>query len=169
MLNDDQLRVLLRCKLFAGMAPEVVAAFANRCTVLKVSTRSCIFKEGDRTRQVYIILHGELGVRCHILEEQVAHVPFNPVVVKFGPGEIMGEFPLVDAQPRSADAIATQDSELLMIDPAEWDQAIQEDPKLGCALLRNLSAILAARIRRTSKQLMTALEWNWKTAKFDQV
>jgi CRP/FNR family transcriptional regulator, cyclic AMP receptor protein len=69
------------------------------------------------------------------------------------PGEIFGEMGLLDGQPRSADATAVYDCELMVIDRRDFVPLMRSQPDIPIQLL----AILCRRLRRTNEQVEDAM------------
>ncbi|PYM19001.1 MAG: hypothetical protein DMD81_04500, partial [Candidatus Rokuibacteriota bacterium] len=61
------------------------------------------------------------------------------VLRKVSEGEIFGEFALFRGAPRSADAVATAESELLVITYDRLDWLIRNRPQLTMEVLKQLS------------------------------
>lgn len=67
-----------------------------------------IFRRGEPGDHAYFIERGAVDV---IIEKEGDDV----VIAKLGPGEIIGEMSMIDDAPRSADVIATAETELIVI------------------------------------------------------
>jgi CRP-like cAMP-binding protein len=66
-----------------------------------------------------------------------------------GPGEIFGEIALLDGKPRSADAVAIEDTLLLVVERRHFMPFLLRDP----SLVERLLYVLCDRLRRTSLAL----------------
>ena len=66
-----------------------------------------------------------------------------------GPGSVFGELSLLDGKPRSANVVATEDTDLLMLRRSDFIQLIYKTPQIATALL----AELASRLRKTDRQI----------------
>ena len=64
-------------------------------------------------------------------------------------GEVFGELALLDDEPRSANVVAFEKTELLMLKRADFLELVQGIPAIAVALLEEL----AARLRRTDEQV----------------
>jgi CRP/FNR family transcriptional regulator/CRP/FNR family cyclic AMP-dependent transcriptional regulator len=62
---------------------------------------------------------------------------------------VFGELSLLDGKPRSANVVATQDTELYMVRRADFLQLIYKVPQIAVGLL----AELAARLRKTDRKI----------------
>lgn len=75
------------------------------------------------------------------------------------PGKLFGEFAFIDGEPRSASAVAIKPSTVFKIPRAALYNAFEEDKAMGYIVMRNLSRILARRIRQTAHELRASLMW----------
>ncbi|MEM8857848.1 MAG: SpoIIE family protein phosphatase [Chloroflexota bacterium] len=63
-------------------------------------------------------------------------------------GTVFGEMALIDAQPRSASAIANKDSKLIRIDETRFAELASQHPQFGLAVMR----VMSIRTRRLIKE-----------------
>jgi CRP/FNR family cyclic AMP-dependent transcriptional regulator len=62
-------------------------------------------------------------------------------------GKIFGEIALLDGRPRTADAVALSDCELIVIERRDFLALLHSEPKVGMKLIE----LLCARLRLTSR------------------
>ena len=87
-----------------------------------LSAGQYLFKEGDQPTSAYLIEEGALEIRAGGERNSL-------VVMRLGPGELLGEMAVVDRLPRTASAIAVRDSVLLVIDSEQIeDRLANSDP-----------------------------------------
>lgn len=105
------------------------------------STLQC--KHGDRivqagatSREMYVILSGSVEVRSG-----------DQVVAKLGRGEIFGEIALISSAPRTADVVALEDVEVLILSQDFLEKGMRTMPDIMSRVLYNLSMILVERLR----------------------
>jgi CRP/FNR family transcriptional regulator, cyclic AMP receptor protein len=101
--------LLKKIALFETLLEHELAKIEKICRSEAVARDSVIFKEGDAGDRCYVIVSGEVRISKfipNIGEEALA-------VLK--PGDTFGEMALIDNFPRSAHAIANNDSTLLSI------------------------------------------------------
>ena len=94
-----------------------------------------ILVDGDRGEEMYIIAHGAVEVSKLIDGERVT-------LNKFARGDFFGEMSLLEGVPRSADAFALEDTELLSISAGGLLLKIRRDPTFALEMLQSLSAKL---------------------------
>ncbi len=102
---------------------------------------SVLFVQGEQAERCFTIVSGAVKISAYHPDGREA------VLAVLGPGDVFGELALFDQSPRSADATALEDSELLSIDAKGLNDAISESPKLGLALLR----VLGERLRQSNE------------------
>src|SRR5262249_54522204 len=93
-----------------------------------------IFKKGDVGNSLYAIRNG--SVKIAVPGGDGREAMFN-ILDK---GEIFGEVALLDGQPRTADAVAITDCELLSISRRDFLSLIHREPKVGILIIELLCA-----------------------------
>ncbi len=91
---------------------------------------------GQTGREMYVILGGTVEVRAG-----------GRVLTSLGMGSIFGEAALVSEVPRTADIVATEDVEALILTREILQRAMEAMPNVMVKVLFNLSMILAERLR----------------------
>ena len=109
--------------------------------------KAVIFAQGDRSRELYIVRKGRVGIYTGYGGRDEKHL------VTLEPGSYFGEMGLIDAAPRSATAIALEPkTRLERIRPEELDKLMQSSPEVILDILRNLSA----RLRKLTQEYLEA-------------
>ena len=102
-----------------------------------------IFHKGDEGRGLLAVVRG--AVKISVPSTEGREIVLNLI----REGEIFGEVALLDGEPRSADATAVQDCELLALDRRDFLPLLQEIPGLAHKLME----LLCRRLRKTSEQV----------------
>ena len=98
-----------------------------------------LFKAGEPPRCAYLIQSG-------VVDIQVARDGQTTLVSTLEAGELVGEMALVDAQPRSATAVAKQTCTCIVVTPAEFQQRLERsDP-----FVRAMVKVLTRRLRKST-------------------
>ena len=139
----DKREVLVAHPFFKGLADTIVARLASHAITRRVKKGAVLFRKGETGSQLYAVCAG--AVRISVPSEQGKDAIFNLV----RPGEIFGEIALLDGGQRTADAAATEDSELMIIERRDFAPLLREHPELSARLIE----ILCSRLRRTSEQV----------------
>ena len=75
------------------------------------------------------------------------------VVGNLGPGELLGEFSLVDDSPRSTSIVAAESSGLVGFFRPDLMDLVQTDPQLGFKIFYRVSQILTSHLREDIERL----------------
>ena len=105
-----------------------------------------IFAEAMPGRELYIIQKGSVKITKIINENEV-------LLAVLKPGDIFGEMALIENKPRSASAIAYEDSVLLAVNKENFARMVTSQPQI----IARLTQLLAERIWFIYKQLANTL------------
>jgi CRP-like cAMP-binding protein len=81
----------------------------------------------------------------------------EPTIRAFGRGDVVGEMGLVRQRPRSADVIAAEDVEYLVLDGRFLRRLRQRYPRIASTVFLNLTRILSDRLESTTDALSEVL------------
>lgn len=126
--------------LFRDLDPALNEVLGERAVWRRYRKGSVVFVQGEYGDRCYAIVKGAVKVSAFQADGREA------VLALLGPGDVFGELSLFDGDPRSADATAVEDSELLSLDAEGLRNAVLEHPALGLSLL----GVLAARLREAN-------------------
>jgi two-component system, NtrC family, nitrogen regulation sensor histidine kinase GlnL len=146
----DMLENFKRVDIFAGLKEQDLIEMSERFEQMKVAANEPVFSEGSPGDFFYIILTGEVIINKVIPDPDSTQAPLTVM----GPNEFFGEMALIDEFPRSASAIATQDSVLIRINKDRFIELCTSYP----ILLFNLIRTLSFRLRETNTRFIEALE-----------
>jgi len=153
----DKLSLLRDHPLFRELAPATldrISAYLKRRSLPKGAV---IFRKGDPGV-------GLIGVLSGAVKISVASADGRDIVLNIiRQGEVFGEIALLDGRPRTADATAMSDCELMAIERREFIPFLRSQPDVTIKLME----ILCARLRRTSEQVheVTFLNLSTRLAK----
>lgn len=119
-LNDDETKKVLR----SG-------------TVLSAQAGDTIIRAGEVGNELFVILSGLVEVR--------AAQSGKPIAV-FEPGQVFGEIAFITNTTRSADVVALDDTEILVVTQSWLKKMMLGSPELSSKVLLNLSRILCERL-----------------------
>jgi CRP/FNR family transcriptional regulator/CRP/FNR family cyclic AMP-dependent transcriptional regulator len=141
----DAPELLRTVPIFAELSEVDIQALARLTTRRRYPKDTVVFFENEQGDTLFMILEGR--VRVTILGDDGREV----ILSVLGPGDFFGEISLLDNEPRSATAIAAEESELLLLHRADFQGAMSDNPSIGGALIR----VLTARLRRANHQIST--------------
>jgi CRP/FNR family transcriptional regulator, cyclic AMP receptor protein len=104
-----------------------------------------IFSRGDPGDSLFIVCDGTVKIAMQSTEGK------DIVFSLIGKGEIFGEIALLDGLPRTANAIAFTDCELMIVDRRDLFVMLETYPPLMLRFIK----VLCARLRKTTAQVET--------------
>ena len=139
----DSVALLRNHALFGTLPRATLERFSAHFTKRKAKRGTTIFRKGDAGTELIAVLSG--SVRISAPGEDGREAVLNHI----REGEIFGEIALLDGQPRSADAVAASDCEIMVVDRREFIELVRKQPEFAFKLIETL----CARLRRTSEQV----------------
>ncbi|MFL5029241.1 MAG: Crp/Fnr family transcriptional regulator [Xanthobacteraceae bacterium] len=133
--------------LFAGLGDEAITAIASLCTKRNLESGEMLFQKGDKGDALYGVRRGR--VRIETGTAAGGRLALNVL----GPGDLFGEIALFDGQPRTADAVAAEASELFMVRRSDFLTYLEREPRITIRLLE----MLCQRIRWVSDRMEEAV------------
>ncbi|MEZ5798037.1 MAG: Crp/Fnr family transcriptional regulator [Paracoccaceae bacterium] len=130
-------------RMFAPLPPEVLEALAAAAQPRRWAAGEALFQRGDDGDWLLALETGRIRISLTTVAGR------DLVLRQVGPGEMLGELALFDAEPRSADATAAEPVQGHVLTRAAFRAIAERHPALNQAALAHLSAML----RDTTEQL----------------
>ena len=138
--------VLSQIPIFASLGDEDRSSLAERIDRQSIPKGSTLFRRGEPGNALYIIIHGQIRIFASTRQGN------EITLALLGAGEFFGEMALLDGQPRSANAEATEDTELHFLDRENFFSFLMHKE----SALRAILCALSRRLRRTDDLLTEA-------------
>ncbi len=132
-----------RVQIFSGLSSEQMARVAQHARSLRKARGEFIYLPGDRADAVYFLRQGR--VKLSVLSETGKEIAIDIIQ----PGEIFGEFALVDEAPRSNMALALDDVLMWVFSRRDFIHLLETQPTLALSYIR----LVGDRRRRMEKKL----------------
>ena len=136
--------------LFADLEDADLESLIAVATRRKFPKDSVIFFEHDPGESLFVILSGR--VKVTILSDDGREI----ILSVLGEKDFFGEMSLLDNEPRSATAIAMEDTEVVILHQREFLSIVERRPRILVLLL----AVLSSRLRNTdisSRKILMSL------------
>jgi CRP-like cAMP-binding protein len=119
----------------------------------KYASGEHIFKEGDHGEEMFIIHAGSVRITKSTDEGE-------KTLVTLGAGDFFGEMAVIDKGPRSASAVANEETVCIVLNEELFEQQMQRNAKIVKKILKNMSA----RLRAMNEQLqnLTTKDFNMR-------
>jgi CRP/FNR family transcriptional regulator len=129
---SDAAALLAGVPFLADVDPRTLAALAQRCVPRTVSTGFTLFRTGERSSGLYLVLEGRVRIY------RTAPDGREQTLAVEGPGRPIAELPLLDGGPYPATAVTTAPSRLLFLPRQEFEHAFRANPDVASAVVRAL-------------------------------
>jgi CRP-like cAMP-binding protein len=137
--------------LFAGVSETDIADIARLATVLDYPAGSTIFVDGDAADALFVVLRGQVAIRCCNRWGQ------EQTLATLEAGAMLGEVALLTDEPRASTAVTLVDSTLLQLTEAAFLSLLKQGSGVGQQILYNLAHGLASRLSEVAQRLMRLL------------
>ena len=140
MISEDLLR---QVPLFSGLDDEDIQSLIGAVTRRKYQRDAVIFFESDPGDAMFMIIAGR--VKVTILSDDGREI----ILSILSDRDFFGEMALLDNEPRSATAIAVQETEVAVIHQKDFLSIVEKRPRVAI----NLLSALSDRLRKANHQI----------------
>lgn len=142
-MRESHAELLSKLPIFRALTPKMLERVATHAARRTVTRGTTLFRKGDPGNSLILVISGQ--VKICVLSPDGREAVLNVI----HPGEVLGEIALLDGRPRTADAVALTDCELMMVDRREFTPFLRDNPDVALKLIE----VLCARLRHTSEQV----------------
>lgn len=130
---NDTASLLKQVPLFSGLEPEDLATLAKYLYHKSMTRTQVLFQQGDRGDEFLIVTEGSVKV------ELVNPDGKELTLAILKPYQFLGELALLDDFPRSANAIALEDGQLLCLNKRDFLHVVNQYPRMFGPITRQLT------------------------------
>ncbi|MBK8509553.1 MAG: SulP family inorganic anion transporter [Candidatus Competibacter sp.] len=112
-----------------------------------------LFSAGDPGAELYLVLQGQVDIRLPSAQDRFKRIGI------YGSGTVFGAVAFLDPGPRSADAVAVRNSELLVLNRADFNQLQLTCSDAAIALLLALGRQQSSALRWSAKEIQRLIQW----------
>lgn len=147
--------ILGAVEIFSELDTPELQTIAGLSRFQRYSKGQTIFEKGSTSKSFFIVESGEVGIMSS------AHATVDAAIAYFIPNEIFGEFDLFEGDQRTAQAIASEDSRLLVFpkEGEDFQQIAKRHPHIFAKVYSNLIILNARRIRHTNGLVSDRTRW----------
>lgn len=152
MLTERDLDFLRGLSVFAGLGDDVLAKIGEHAQRVDFVEDRLLYREGEPATEMAVVLTGHLEVRKR------ADTGTEFSIATLGPGDVAGEMPLIDIQPRSANLHARAPVSLAVLRHSDLTAIYREDKQAYALLVRNIAREISIRLRRLDAALANIMD-----------
>jgi CRP-like cAMP-binding protein/RsiW-degrading membrane proteinase PrsW (M82 family) len=138
-----------KIEIFKNVSPANLENLSRAIDMQTFEPGFVVFREGDEGDAMYLIERGEVDITVQDRAGQ------DKLLRTFGPGDVVGEFSLLDGRPRSASMRARTQCAVLRLQRQVFMRFIQSRPQVVLAMLQ----YLADKVRYTTEAVETSINW----------
>ena len=125
---------------------------ASISTYVTFSEGASIFREGDASELVYLIMEGEVSLTTQVPGHG------QVVILTLGPGQLLGWSSLFLPQRKTAGARTVKPTKAVAINATQLLELCKADSELGYAVMWRVAEIISNRLRAARDQLLDIFE-----------
>ncbi|MFA5984603.1 MAG: Crp/Fnr family transcriptional regulator [Methylococcaceae bacterium] len=124
---------ILKCnELFKDLEESELKLIADLTSKKTVAKNAIVLSEGDTSDSMYIIKEGQVNVT-------LANEDGDEFILStLHPGDNFGELSLLDDDPRSANIIAIEKCEFIVLNKADFFRLLQQNPTISISVIKYL-------------------------------
>nr|AJY78081.1 putative regulator [Myxococcus virescens] len=125
--------LLTQVPLFENLPPEEVHHLSSLVHTHRYSRGEVIFHRGDVGTTLHIIRKGQVSIRLTSSDGK------EVILSLLNRGDVYGELALLDGAPRSTDAVAREEADVLQLQRGDFQRYLATRPQVALGLLATLS------------------------------
>lgn len=144
MSTRAEFAVILKMNaMFADLAVEELNRISGLCHTRQLVGGEALFLKGDKGDALYGVRRGQIRIETGTSDGGRLTLNF------LGPGDVFGEVAVLDGQSRTADATASEPTELFVLRREDFVAHLEREPLVAVKLI----ALLCQRIRWMSERM----------------
>lgn len=136
-------RLLGANPFFAELGQQAIEAIAGLCVTRSMRSEEVLFLKGDPADALYAVRRGQIRIATG------TNAGRRLTLNLLGSGDVFGEVALLDGRPRTADAVATEPTELFMVRRRDFIDLLAHQPNVAVGIIE----LLCQRIRWMSDRM----------------
>lgn len=144
MSKQSEFAVILKTNpLFSDLHADDLQRVAALCHTLKLDAGEVLFQKGDDGDALYGVRRGQIRIATGASDGDRLTLNFEC------PGDMFGEIAVLDGQPRTADSVASEPTELFVLRRGDLLALLEREPRIAIRLIE----LLCQRIRWISERM----------------
>jgi CRP/FNR family transcriptional regulator, cyclic AMP receptor protein len=142
----DGIALLRNHKMCFGIEPSQVEALVSMAHLRRIASGTTLFSKGDPGTELFVVASGTVKITVPSSDGREA------IITLLHKGAIFGEIALLDGQPRTADAVAMTDCDLMAITRRDFLRFVSAEPNVATKLI----ALVCERLRAADARIEEA-------------
>ena len=129
--------------IFNDMSLDDIKKIIGSGKLMQFTEGDYIIQTGNSTDEMYVVIDGEVKILFD--NDQLSF--------SIGPGQAFGEISMLSRAARTADCVASTDTQIAIISRQNLERLIKVEPEVSTKLLFNLAKSLSVKLRRTNEYI----------------
>jgi len=152
MTSELVLNALRSIEFTQDLKPKQLEKIASIATYVTFSEGAMIFREGDGSELVYLILEGEVS----LLTQVQGHVQVT--ILTISPGQLLGWSSLFPPQKKTAGAQANAPTKAIAINAVHLQELCTDDHDIGFEIMSRVAQVISNRLSASRDLLLDMFE-----------
>lgn len=146
--SEDERKIKLvqmirKVGIFSDLDEEQARKILSICTKVTVPQNDFLCRKGENPDWMFILVKGEMLVKINDSSVISSINPVNPI----------GEMGVFTGEPRTANVVAVEESDLISLKKSDIDSMIEKNPEIGVKIMRRVIITLAGRLIEDNKRI----------------
>lgn len=155
--EHDPVKSLIKSKLskmqfFRTFTDSDIEILTERLVGYRAEKGDAVFVEGHKAGYLCVVITGQLAIMKDTGTGKSRTLTTVPE------GRLIGEMSLIDGEPHSATAVASEPTLLAALTEQSLATLVEDYPALGAKLYKTIAVMISHRLRRTDAELVNYLE-----------
>jgi diguanylate cyclase (GGDEF)-like protein len=151
--RDPAGSVLAGIDIFSGLSEAELGALSAKMSRRGYRPGEPIFREGESGGELFVVASGLVSVSVSSKDAE------DIELTRVGRGAFFGEMAILERAPRSATCVAIEETECLVLEAADFEALLVEEPGAAVGVLERMLGIAAGRLLKTGSFLSQMVQW----------
>ncbi len=152
----EVIKILKEAELFKGLNEKELQAVSELGTLKTFTRGDLVFAENSEGNNFFIVVKGAVSINKNVAGGRKRNLS------NLKQGDIFGELALFDSQPRSADAEASEETEVIEFSNEKFRNLLKNNLVISFIIQTRIIRILCRRLRDTDEMLKEGVIWGFK-------
>lgn len=150
--HSHLLDIIMDIPFFAMLDNSELAVVARYMNYYEIEKGEILFREGEPGNSICFVIKGALNVY------KQSSTPGKQIhIATITKHKSIGEMAVIDEYTRSATVSARNTTSIVSLTKSGFDAILNENPRIGAAILKKIAILVSMNLRRTSSKLADAM------------
>lgn len=137
--------------LLADISEKDLEKLSKSIQTVSLKKDEFLFKEGGEPKGMYMIKSGMIEIN------KITTDGWKQTLAVLKPEHFFGEMAILEKRTHETNAVATENSEILLISKDDFNRLEKEDPSLSSQIMKKIALVTTKNLRRMNDKFLNAL------------